>query len=137
MNKVSAKRVVGVYIVTLKFVTVAIAVYLYLIGGFIFREVVSILGIILPMFAIYTTAVFKNLIVTAESISTIIVPNSLLVLSFLLPLLFCGTIVGACILKSFNIGISNFDDLQLILLITESIFAVYLGQIVGFYFDEK
>lgn len=137
MNKLSAKRSVGIYIVILKFLIVAAVVYLYLHDGFIFSEFISILGTILPMTAIYTTAVLKNLIATVSKCSSAMLPTSLVILSFLLPTLFFGAIMGVCILKAYNIGISSFDDLQLILLITESTFAVYLGQIMGFYFEEQ
>lgn len=127
------RTLTGSTMVVANFLLILGVFVLWLMGGFLFSEMVTTVGLITPLFAGYTTAILKYVIENRfrrskqeES------PVSLIfaVYSLGIPLLFALLVGGAIICWAYRYGFSEFEQFKISVCLIESAFGVYVGQFV-------
>ena len=68
MNKLTLKKSLGLFLVISHFVIILLIILSYLIGGFLFDEMTTTLGLIVPMFGLYSTAIIKFIVATSDQL---------------------------------------------------------------------
>ena len=102
MTENSTRYLIGWLLVILHFVVILLAIGLFVAGGFNFDQLTTMLAIIVPMFAGYTTSIISFLTkdrYTVEDRSRK-VRNTFVILSFVLPVIFAILIAGSVVLQS-------------------------------------
>jgi hypothetical protein len=137
MNEIELKNRLGIFIVVSHFGMLVLVVVIWLLGGFLTDEMTTTVAIVAPFLASYTTAIIKYIVETKNKISTRGKPvTSIFVfMSFCLPGAFSLLLIAAVLLKGFNIGLRSFEDFKIMLGTTETIFGVYVGQMVFSLFE--
>jgi hypothetical protein len=139
MYQGTLKGVVSGIVITGHFFLISLLLFMFFIGGFLFTEMTTSLAIILPMTGIYTSAVIKDIIVHSDvsfrSKDVRVLSIGYTILAILLPLMFFTYLFCIVILKALNIGMSDFEQFKTLLGIGETVFAVYLGQVVHSIFN--
>lgn len=127
----------GIFIVVSHFGLLVLVLVIWLAGGFLTDEMTTTVAIIAPFLASYTTAIIKYISETKNKISARGPPiTSIFVfVSFCLPGAFILLLVAAVLLKAFNIGLRSFEDFKIMLGTTETIFGVYVGQLIFSLFE--
>jgi len=138
MNKSLLKAVLSSILVLGHFLILTI-VFVYSLSGFTFSELTTTVAILLPVTSVYTSAVIREIIRDREGQEPVkgTYSISFALISLLLPLAFIVYLCGIVILKSFNLGIENFDQFKTLLVTGETIFAAYVGQVVHSMFDAR
>jgi hypothetical protein len=110
---------------------------LYFWGGFLFDEMITTVYLIVPMFAVYTSAILKYFIARKHIMGTRgrEVNKAYVAITFSIPSIFVLFLTILVILKAFNIGLSNFEKFKTMLVLCESIFGVYIGLVLSDLFE--
>jgi hypothetical protein len=126
------KIAVGLFLSGSHFSILILILVFWSINGFLFDEMVTAIGLIGPLFAGYTSAIFAYIIDEAEAISTPDAPVSLpfRIASFAAPIIFVLTVGGAVVLWSFKIGFTDFEQFKILVGILEGAFGIYVGQFI-------
>lgn len=103
---------------------------MYLRSGFTFSEATTTISIFLPITSVYTSAIVKDVIANKEINSQKKYSIGFVLLSVMITLLFVIYILAIIIIKAYNLGIADFGQFKALLLLGETIFAAYIGQIV-------
>jgi len=105
---------------------------MYLRSGFTFSEATTTISIFLPITSVYTSAIVKDVIANKEIRKRSQKKYSIgfVLLSVMITLLFMIYILAIIIIKAYNLGIADFGQFKALLLLGETIFAAYIGQIV-------
>jgi hypothetical protein len=137
MTEVKLKYTLGMFIVLCHVVVVMYTLVLFTMHGFTFSQLTTLLAIIIPMLAGYTTSIVTFIIKDRHrlSIKSKPVTASFVVLSFLFPGVFILAIVVAVTLQAFNLSFDNFEDFKATLVLIEGAFAVYVGKFVASLFE--
>jgi hypothetical protein len=135
----SVKNTLGILLIVSHFLIVTLVIILYTIDAFLFEEMTTTVALIVPMFAIYTTAIVKNIIEHRNDNQTDSknVSSSFAFLSFFLPVLFTVLVMTVVLLRAFNKAFDNFEQFKIMLGIVETVFAIYVGQIIGSLFGKE
>lgn len=132
MKEVQLRNRVGIFLIISHFGIMLSVIGIYLAGGFLFDEMTTTIALMAPFFASYTTVivrfVIKNKYQTQAKSKDI--SGMFVFIGFLLPCLFIAAILAAIVLKALNAGFSSFEEFKTVIAIFETVFAVYVGQVV-------
>jgi hypothetical protein len=137
MTEHELKIKLGVTLVASHFGILILLMVLFAAGGFKFEDFTTIVAIIAPMFAGYTTAV-TTFIVNDRHTTNIRSPrvsSVYVMMSFAFPLVFTLILVSAILAQSFGLVFKEFEQFKQALVLIEGTFAVYVGRFVYSMFD--
>jgi len=137
MTEVQLKNRLGVFLVGSHFFALLLVILFWLLGAFLTDEMTTSIAIIAPFFAAYTTAIIRYVIKNKNKIKAQgreLTPIFVF-FSFLTPGIFVAVVILSIFLKGFNIGISSFENFKLMLATSETIFGVYVGQLIFSLFE--
>jgi hypothetical protein len=139
MTERQLKYRAGIFLIFVHVVILSLAIAMFFVHGFDLNEFTTLFGIILPMFAGYTTSVIAFLIKDryAQSDQTQPVTNTYAMLFFLFPGLFSIVIAASIWCQAHTIVFRNFDDFKNFIITIESAFAVYIGLVVYSLFHKQ
>jgi glucan phosphoethanolaminetransferase (alkaline phosphatase superfamily) len=132
------KSTLSLIVVLGHFMLLLLVVLMFFLSAFTFSELTTTIAILLPITSIYASTVIKEIIRDRnfeQQVANTKYTSSYALLSIALPLTFITYLFAIVLLKSFNIGVENFDQFKGLLVTGETIFAVYVGQIVHSMFD--
>jgi hypothetical protein len=139
MREERLKTTLGLYIVVAHFAIILLIVAFWFSDYFLFEEMTTALALIIPMFATYTTVIIRNIIdemhPTQRESKEVTVAFTFI--SFFIPSLFTFFIAALIILKALNIGFDSFEQFKILLGLAETIFALYVGQIISKLFNKR
>jgi hypothetical protein len=132
MKQHALKAIVSSIILIGHFATLVLILVMYLRSGFTFSEATATVSIFLPITCVYTSAIIKDIVTNKEVRRRSQKKYSMgfVLLSCTITLLFTMYIFAIIIIKSYNLGIADFGQFKALLLLGETIFAAYIGQIV-------
>lgn len=137
MTEVQLKTRVGLLLIISHFVTILLIVILYLPGGFLFEEMTTIIALIIPMFSVYTTAIIKYIIDSKHQTETHSKPVTwaYIFIAFAIPSLFVLFLIAIILMKAFNLGFTSFEQLKIMIAVSQIIFGTYIGLVISSMFD--
>jgi hypothetical protein len=105
---------------------------MYFRGGFTFSEATTAISVFLPITSVYTSTIIKYIIANMEIDQRTQKRYSLgfALISCIITLMFIIYLVTIIIVKAYNLGIADFEQFKALLILGETIFAAYIGQIV-------
>lgn len=132
MTEHRLKTLLGVYIIILNVFLISLVFVCFHEGGFDPDELTTVLAIVFPMFACYTTAATRHLVNerAVRHIKTKKLSNAFVVISFAMPSAFVMVISFVIYLQADGRTFTNFEQFKKLLLIVETLFSAYLGQIL-------
>jgi hypothetical protein len=132
MKQYILKAIVSSIILVGHFAILILILIMYLRSGFTFSEATTTISIFLPITSVYTSAIVKDVIANKEIRKRSQKKYSIgfVLLSCTTTLLFVIYILAIIIIKAYNFGIADFGQFKALLLLGETIFAAYIGQIV-------
>jgi len=138
MNEVSFKNRLGIFLVLAHFGILTLVVVLWLNEYYLKEQMTTAISIIAPFFATYTTAIIKYMISGKNQRGGRgrVLSEGFVFIGFLVPLLFVSFVASAVILKAYNIGLKDFEDFKIMLGTAETIFGVYVGQLIFSLFEQ-
>jgi len=105
---------------------------MYFRSGFTFSEATTAISVFLPITSVYTSTIIKDIIANKEidqrTQKRYAVGFALI--SCTLTLLFIIYLLTIIVVKAYNLGIADFEQFKALLILGETVFAAYLGQIV-------
>jgi hypothetical protein len=118
---------------------VVFTIALFMVNGFDINEFTTVMAVVTPVFAGFTTSIIAFIIKDAKVIedTTARVSTAYVALTFSLPLLLAAVIALSIGLKTFNLVFANFEDFKRFLLLAETLFSGYVGMFVYSLFDKK
>lgn len=134
------KYSIGLYLIFAHLVVIVSLIVLRIIGGFETDEFTTIIGIVTPMFAGFTTSVIMFIINDRYNVNVnpnVNISPAFRFLSYLFPFLFTLSILTAIWLQGYNKAFSNFEDFKSFILVMESLFATYSGYFIYTLFEKK
>lgn len=138
MTERTAKNWLGLFLIGSHLGVVVALLIEFLVGGFSFKDMTTVVGLVTPMFTAYTAVVIKyfteNRHVATDDTPAIATP--FIVLMFAIPTLFVLLLVGAILLFGLNIGFGSFEQLKAVLAIIEVAYGFYLVKIVDALFPK-
>lgn len=139
MTERSLKYTAGIFLIASHIGLASYAILLFFQNGYNMDELTTIMAIVTPVFAGFTTSIIafiiKNSKVTQDTTEVVNVPY--IVLTLLLPLLLVTALAAAIGLKAHNMAFANFEDFKRFLLLMESLFAAYVGMFVYSLFEKQ
>jgi hypothetical protein len=138
MTERQLKYSCGLLLVTSHLALIFFVIWLYFKNGFSIDEFTTVLAVITPMFAGYTTSILAVVIAERRLLKdkTPKVTVVYMALSFIFPVIFVGMLFVAVFLKARNEVFPDFETFKRFLLILESIFAAYVGMFVYSMFEK-
>jgi hypothetical protein len=138
MTERKLKYIVGLFLIACHFVLLCFVIALYFGGGFNIEEFTTVVAIITPVFAGYTTSIITFIVKDAKVLEdktdrVSLVYTSMALTMPLLLVVILGLSVG---LKAYNKVFANFEDFKRFLLSIESLFAVYSSMFVYSLFEK-
>ena len=134
------KRLVSIIMVATHLATFAWVITLHLIGGFAFDELTTVLGLMLPLFAVFTTMIVKDAIsettLNSETKTLEKLPWGYCFLTLTFVSCLATFIIVIISLKGFNLGFATFDHFKTVLGMSEGVFGIYLGHLLPVLFGE-
>jgi len=132
MKQYVLKAIVSSIILIGHLATLILILVIYLRSGFAFSEATTTISIFLPITSVYTSAIVKDIVANKEKRKRSQKKYSIgfVLLSCTITLLFMTYILAIIIIKAYNFGIADFGQFKALLLLGETIFAAYVGQIV-------
>lgn len=108
-----------------------VAFGLFLVDGFLYEELTTTLGLVVPLFAASVTAITRFIIRNRSSADSLVrVNGAFVVLSYGLASFLVLAVVGLMVLKAFNYGLSSFEQFKVLLGISQGVYGVYLGRVI-------
>jgi len=138
MKKNKLQNILGVYLILSHFGIIVLIFILFLPMND-FSQLTTTLGLIVPMFSLYTTAIIRFIVKNMENTinSEKSVSKMFTFISFLIPSLFVVYLSSIIVLKTYNFALSDFDDFTIIIGLSESFFGIYVGQIIVNLYEES
>jgi hypothetical protein len=132
MTEHGLRTYLGVYIIILNVALISLVFACFYEGGFDPDELTTVLAIVFPMFACYATAAIRHLVNEriVKNDESKRLSTSFVSISFIAPSLFVLVISGVIFLQARGTTFSNFEQFKKLLLIVETVFSAYLGQII-------
>lgn len=139
MTETSLKIRLGITLIFSHFGILLLLIILFANGAFKFEDLTTVVAIIVPMFAGYTTAVIsfviKNKVISADTSGH--VTPLYATLSFMFPVAFTILIAAAILAQAFGSLFSNFEQFKQALVLIESMFAIYVGRLIFSIFERE
>jgi hypothetical protein len=129
----------GIFLIVMQAFVLGSIVILRFVNGFNTDEFTTCMGIVLPMFSGYTTAVLgffvkdRNVQHDASSPVTVTFAALLFVIPFIATLVVCSAIWAQAYKKTFE----NFEDFKRFVMIFESAYAIYASILIYSIFERK
>lgn len=139
MKEYQLKNRLGIFIFIGHFALVILVIIIHFIGWFDFPKMLASLEIIIPLFAAYTTIILKFFISTKNKnikASKKIISPQFVFISFFLPSILMLFIATTVILKGIGLVFDSFEQFRTTLALSESVFGVYLGQVIFSLFEK-
>lgn len=132
MKQYVLKSVVSSIILIGHFSIITLILEMYFRGGFTFSEATTAISVFLPITSVYTSTIIKDIIANREIDQRTQKRYSLgfALISCIITLMFIIYLVTIIIVKAYNLGIADFEQFKALLILGETIFAAYIGQIV-------
>jgi hypothetical protein len=132
MKQYVLKSIVSSMILVGHFSIITLILVMYFRSGFTFSEATTTISIFLPITSVYTSAIIKDIIANKEIDQRTQKRYSLgfALISCIITLMFIIYLLMIIIIKAYNLGIADFDQFKALLVLGETIFAAYVGQIV-------
>ncbi len=132
MKQYVLKSVVSSIILIGHFSIIMLILEMYFRGGFTFSEATTAISVFLPITSVYTSTIIKYIIANMEIDQRTQKRYSLgfALISCIITLMFIIYLVTIIIVKAYNLGIADFEQFKALLILGETIFAAYIGQIV-------
>jgi hypothetical protein len=137
MTERRLKDRLSLFVITSHFGILVLVIVLWLAGGFLTEEMTTTIAIIAPFLAVYATAVIKYITDERYRVEHEGKPinNIFALVTFAIPSAFVTIVAAAIILKAFNYGLTTFENFKLMLATTETVFGVYVGQLIFSLFE--
>lgn len=139
MEKNKFKNIIGLVLIVSHFLVIVLTIIYFFLGGFKFSELTTTISLIIPIYATYTSYIIKDIVKhSGESkhkkktynYNKVYIFITLFVIS-----LFNLFLISIISLKAFNIGFQDYDQFKILLALTETIFGVYVGQLIAKLFN--
>jgi hypothetical protein len=133
MEKNKFKNRLAILLILSHVIAIVQVIVLYFSIGFKISELTTTLSMLTPIFTVYTTLIIKNIIenkVKVTDTSQVEFTETYVFISFFIATGFTIYLFTINLLKAFNIGFSEFDNYKTLLGISETLFGLYLGQII-------
>lgn len=133
------KYSIGLFLIFSHLSVIFSIILLRILVGYDKDEFTTIIGIVTPMFAGFTTAIITFIIkdrYNVQSDNNINVSFAFRLLSYLFPTLFTISILVSTWLEGYNKAFKDFEDFKAFILIMESLFATYSGYFVYTLFEK-
>src|ERR1700694_4576154 len=129
MTERKLKHLLGIFLVASHFTLILLCLALYAMAAFRLDELTTILAIVVPVVAGYTTSVVAFFISDRHTFvdETKRVNGIFAAVSFVPALIIFTVIAASIFLKAYNQVFANFEDFKRVLLLIESFFAIYAG----------
>lgn len=139
MTREQLKSRIGLFLIISHFMIILLVVALFLFGGFKFEEMTTAVALIVPMFSIYTTAIIKHITTNSKQKkdSSEIITGEFVFITFFVPSLLIFFLISMIILKTLNVGFSDFEQFKIMLAISETVFGAYVGLVMSSLFEIK
>jgi hypothetical protein len=139
MKQYVLKSVVSSIILIGHFSIIMLILEMYFRGGFTFSEATTAISVFLPITSVYTSTIIKDIIANREIDQRTQKRYSLgfALISCIITLMFIIYLVTIIIVKAYNLGIADFEQFKALLILGETIFAAYIGQIVHAMFSAR
>jgi len=139
MTEQSLKYTAGLLLIASHLGLLIYTIILFFQNGFNMEELTTVMAIITPVFAGYTTSIVAFIIKNAKSgvDTTQIVNWPYIVLTLTLPIILLTLLATAISLKAHNHVFQNFEDFKRFLLLGESLFASYVGMFIYSLFEKQ
>jgi DMSO reductase anchor subunit len=137
MKESRLKAIIFIFMILAKFLTLLAILIEYATDGLEKSEMFSSIALIMPLFAVYITVILKDLMSNPykEKQESKYLKTSLTLMTFIVFPIYALSIIGVIILA--GSGKIAGEELQPILGIIESVFGIYVGQVVTTLFKEK
>lgn len=132
MKQYVLKSIVSSIILIGHFSIIILILVMYFRGGFTFSETTTGISVFLPITSVYTSTIIKDIIANREIDQRTQKRYSLgfVLISCIITLMFIIYLLTIVIVKAYNLGIADFEQFKALLILGETIFAAYIGQIV-------
>ena len=137
MSEEKFMSVVGVFLILSHFITLFLVLMLTILDRFTKPELFTAVGLILPLFASYTTIiVHRFLSLTKEKPpDPKLVPFPRIFVALFIPSVFVLFVLAGIFWKAF--GSLDFDSFRTMLGVGETAFGIYIGMIVKSMFERR
>ena len=128
----------GFFLVGSHLFLIGLAIALYFMRGFSIDEFTTVVAIVAPVFAGYTTSIVAFIIKEANVLKDTSAPvnSAYAAMSFAMPSVIVLVLALSIWLKANNRVFDNFEDFKRFLLLVESLFAGYAGMFVYSLFEK-
>jgi hypothetical protein len=132
MKQYVLKSIISSLILIGHFSIIFLILAMYFRSGFTFSEATTTISVFLPITSVYTSAIIKDIIANKEIDQRTQKRYSLgfVLISCIITLMFIVYLLTIIIVKAYNLGIADFEQFKALLILGETIFAAYVGQIV-------
>jgi len=132
MNQHVLKSVVSSIILIGHFSIIFLILVMSFRDGFTRSEATTTISVFLPITSVYTSAIIKDIVANKEIDQRTQKRYSLgfALISCIITLMFIVYLFTIIIVKAYNLGIADFEQFKALLILGETIFAAYVGQIV-------
>jgi hypothetical protein len=131
---------IGLAFIISHFTIIVYAFICKFLGGYTFEELTTLIGLLVPLFASYTTAVIKDIIKHNQELTEAEIRYSkpFRFITIFICTLFILFLFSIITIKAFNYGFEDFEQLKLTVGLTEAIFGGYVAQLIfSIYTPEK
>ena len=138
MTERKLKYSVGLFLLASHFGLLCYVIALYFVSGFNIEEFTTVVAVVTPVFAGYTTSIIAFIVKDAKVLEdkTDRVGMVYSALAFAVPLLLVAIVALSIWFKAHNQVFANFEDFKRFLLLIESLFAAYTGMFVYSLFEK-
>jgi hypothetical protein len=134
MKQSRFKNIVSALLILSHFVAIILVILSYFLKGFEFNQFTTTIGLIIPIFATYTTYIVQDMVKnkdikppkTEPQLNKIYIFTTIFLIS-----LFSIYIISIIILKSMNAVLEDFDKFKTMLMLGEAMFGVYIGKLIS------
>lgn len=128
----SFKTTVGLAFVIGHFIILIWIFICKFLGGFKFEELTTTIGLVIPLFATYSTSIIRDIVTNSEGTvdSGKRYNKPFRFITLFLSTLFFVYLFAIITIKAFNWGFEDFEQFKLLLGLSETIFGAYIAQIL-------
>jgi len=134
------KYTLGLILIISHLVVIFSLILLKLLGGYDMSEFSTLIAIIIPTFAGYTTSIIMFIVkdkYKTKNKTDKPVTTAFKFLSLLFPISLTICICISIWLQGFNLAFDNFEDFKHFILIVQSLFSIYSGYLIYTIFDKS
>jgi hypothetical protein len=137
-EKTLATTIAAMFLVA-NFFTIFLVVAMHALSGFTFDEMTTTIAILIPVFLGYSTVIIKFASSHRDSTKPAHKDNIQTFLFTFAALFVCSmfiiAIIALVLMRAFNFGVASFEQFKILLGLTQSAFAAYVGIIVSALFS--